>query len=384
MTTMARRVLNRKTIAAAGFCLALLLLFVSGIAQKDSTFSETEKRVLSPFPKWSWSSLAEGKFTSELETYLQDQMPWRNAWVGLAAYFDHAAGQNGTDGVYACGDDYIMNTPTKENARSLSSNLRYLTAFADQMQKPTYLLVVPETGYILSDKLPRGHADYPDSAVLSDIAALTRGHIETVDVADLFFSHARDIQLYYRTDHHWTSGGAFLAANAFLEQAGRPALSADLFTAEDVPGFRGTTHAKLCMWGKPADIMQLWHIRDAQLQVEITDLGKPQTTTAQDVFFRDHLQAYDMYPVFLNGNHSLTHIVNPAAPDGVLLLIKDSFGNTLATELAAAFREIWMVDLRYFRTQALSEQMADKHVDTVLINYGLDSLVHDTNILWLK
>ena len=138
------------------------------------------------------------------------------------------------------------------------------------------------------------------------------------------------------------------------------------------------------MWGKPADTMSLWHIRGAQLHVEVSDLGKPDVTQADDVFFRDHLEKYDMYPVYLNGNHSFTHIVNDAVGDGTLLLLKDSFGNTLATELAAAYHEIWMVDLRYCRTQAISEWIADKGVDAVLINYGLDSLVHDTNILFLE
>ena len=67
----------------------------------------------------------------------------------------------------------------------------------------------------------------------------------------------------------------------------------------------------------------------------------------------------------------------------MLLLVKDSFGNTLATQLAAAYREIWMVDLRYYRTAAVSDLLANG-VDTILVNYSLDDLVNDQNIVWLK
>ena len=378
------RKIDRKIIAAVLFGLLLFSLAIGGLVQKDKTFSETEKRVLASFPKLSRSAIADGRWEKDFENYAQDQLPLRNAWVGLYAYFTHGAGQNGTDGVYVGADGYIMQTPTAENDRNLVSNLRYLTAFAEKTQKPTYLLAVPQTGYVLEDKLPNRHDAYTDDALFSRIAEKTADGITLVDVRSLFASRKDDTQLYYRTDHHWTSGGAFLAANAFLHAAGRPQLAAEQFVPEDVTGFYGTTYSKLGMWGKPADTMSLWHIRGAQLHVEVSDLGKPDVTRADDVFFRDHLEKYDMYPVYLNGNHSFTHIVNDAVGDGTLLLLKDSFGNTLATELAAVYHEIWMVDLRYCRTQSVSEWIADKGVDAVLINYGLDSLVHDTNILFLK
>ena len=373
-----------KTIAAVLFGLLLFSLALIGVIQKDKSFSETEKRVLAAFPKMTFSAVTDGKWEADIEQYVQDQLPLRNAWVGLYAYFTHFAGQNGTDGVYAGKDHYILQTPTAENERNLSSNLKYLTDFADKVQIPAYLLVVPQTGYIFENKLPWRHAAYTDDAIMKTVIAKTADSITPVDIRALFSARAGDTQLYYRTDHHWTSDGAFLAANAFLQAAGKPQLSSEQFVPECVEGFRGTTYAKLGMWGEPADAMELWHIQNAKLDVEVSDLGKADVTRADDVFFREHLEKYDMYPVYLNGNHSFTHVVNDTVQDGVLLLLKDSFGNTIATELAAAFHEIWMVDMRYCRTQTVSEWIADKNVDTVLICYGMDSIVHDTNILFLK
>lgn len=371
-------------VTAVLFCVLLAALFVCFWALPDKDFSPTEKRVLALFPAVSFSRVADGTFESELETYVQDQMPLRNAWVGLCAYFNAFLGQNGTDGAYVCREDYLINTPSHEDFRNLRSNLKYLGRFSDGVQTPVYLLPVPQTGYVLQELLPQRHAAYTDDRIFAEIVDEAAETLRIVDVRDAFCSDAAGERLYYKTDHHWTPRGALTAANVFLTTAGRPTLSDSDFRVEKVPGFYGTIYSKLALWGKRADTMELWHIPNAKLSVTVQDLGKDTQTTASDVFFRDHLDAYDMYPVYLDGNHSFTTIENEAAPEGTLLLLKDSFGNTIATELAAAYRRIVMIDLRYYRTKAVSDLLAEYNVDDVLVCYSVDSLMHDTNILWLR
>lgn len=373
-----------KTITACIFCGLLFALLLLLVLLPDKDFSETEKRVLSAFPQASFSSVSDGKFENELESYVQDQMPFRNFWVGLGSYFNCAVGQNGTDGIYIADDGYLVGTPAKHSERNLRSNLKYLTVFAEKAEIPAYILPVPETGYVLEAKLPKHHAAYKDDAVFAAVAQATDGVYRVVDVREVFKENAETMQLYYKTDHHWTSDGAFLAANAFLNTAGKPTLRESDFEVERCPGFFGTTYAKAALWKKLPDTMELWHIPQGGLHTVVTDLGKGEVAQTDGVFFREHLDKYDMYPTYLDGNHSLTHIVNPGAPNGTLLLLKDSFGNTLATVLAAAYREIVMVDMRYYRTEAVSDLIAQYGVDTLLVNYSVDSLVNDTNILFLK
>ena len=372
---------SRKSITACIFCALLFVLFALFFLP-DRSFSETEKRVLAQRPSFRLETLASGKLESDLEAYIQDQMAFRNAWVGLCAYFNAWTGQNGTDGVYAAEDGYLIRTPAEENLRNLGSNLRILNDFADKVQISAYLLIVPQTGYVLEDKLPRRHAAYADDAILARSAEQTAQRYTTVDLRDLFLRERGSTQIYYKTDHHWTSDGALLACNAFLRSAGKPVCTKAAFSVESVPGFYGTTYARAGLWKKQADTMELWTASDAGTTVEVTDLGG-ETVRQSSVFFREHLEKYDRYPVYLNGNHSLTHIVNDAAPEGSLLLVKDSFGNALATLLTAAYREIWMVDLRYYRTQAVSDLIAQHGIDTLLVNYSVDDIMNDTNILWL-
>ncbi len=376
---------TRRTVHSAAACTFCGLLFVlfALLFLPDKDFSDTEKRALSQFPPLSVQTLSNGKAEKALEAYVQDQMPLRNFWVGVCAYFGRVAGQNGTDGIYDAADGYLIHTPLEENPRNLGANLQTLTEFARSSGLPAYLMVVPQTGYVLREKLPQRHAPYTDDALFAQIKEKTDGAFTMIDLRDEFRENRDATQLFYRTDHHWTSDGAFLAANAFLRAAGRPALEKSQFTVESVDGFYGTTYSRAALWGRRPDTMELWTAKDAALSVEITDLGTGETKTQTDAFFRGHLTEYDRYPVYLDGNHSLTRIVNESAPDGTLLLVKDSFGNTLATELLAAYREIRMVDLRYYRTAAVSDLLADG-VDAILVNYSLDDLVNDQNVVWLK
>lgn len=371
-----------RSAAACIFCGLLFVLFAL-LFLPDKAFSETEKRALSQFPQLRVETLANGKAEQAFETYVQDQIPFRNFWVGFCAYFSRLTGQNGTDGVYAAADGYLIHTPLEEDPRNLRSNLRTLTDFAREAHVPSYLMIVPQTGYVLEDKLPKRHAAYTDDELFAQIAQAVDGVYTTVDLREPFRAQRDVMQIFYRTDHHWTSDGAFLAASAFLQAAGKKAPERSQFTVETADGFYGTTYSRAALWRRPPDTMELWTAKDAALTVEITDLGSGETKKQNDVFFREHLAKYDRYPVYLDGNHSLTHIVNESVADGVLLLVKDSFGNTLATELAAAYREIWMVDLRYYRTENVSDLLS-RGVDTLLVNYSLDDLVNDQNILWLK
>ena len=369
---------------AVCFCAVLAVMFAAFWTIPDKDFSAAEKRVLSSFPKVSVSRLLDGSFESDLETYVQDQIPLRNGWVGLCAYFDALCGQNGTDGAYVCRDGYLINTPTREDSRNLRSNLKYFNRFAESAGLPTYLVAVPQTGYVLHDLLPKRHAEYTDDAIFADIRSALSAQIQLLDLRDTLRAQAAQEQVFYKTDHHWTSAGAWTAANAFLSAAGRPVLPRGVFQIEQAEGFYGTIYSKLALWKKPPDTMELWKIPRADLSVTVEDLGKTDVKTAEDVFFRAHLQEYDMYPVYLDGNHSFTRIVNRAAPEGTLLLLKDSFGNTLATELAAAYQQILMVDMRYYRSRAVSDLLKEYDVQQILICYSVDSLVHDANVLWLK
>ena len=118
--------------------------------------------------------------------------------------------------------------------------------------------------------------------------------------------------------------------------------------------------------------------------MEIHDDTTDEVKTNDSFFFADHLQEMDMYPVFLDGNHSLVKVTNEDAPDKKLLVIKDSFAHCMVPFLSEHYSEIYMVDLRYFRSTPISQLIEQNDIDETLILYGLDNLINDTNVMWLK
>lgn len=100
------------------------------------------------------------------------------------------------------------------------------------------------------------------------------------------------------------------------------------------------------------------------------------------LFFYDHLQNKDQYPVYLDGNHGLVTITNPEAPEGKLLIVKDSFAHSAVTLLCQHYREIYMVDLRYYSDSAsasVAELVNTNGLQEVLFLYGIDSLATDSS-----
>ncbi|MCR5484425.1 MAG: hypothetical protein K6F09_02410 [Clostridiales bacterium] len=379
-----RNSVKNNIAAAIAFCIFLAVVPLFLIFLPDKDFSGAEKRVLSQRPELSLGSALDGSFESDVEKYIQDQIPLRNAFVGIGSYFDRLIGKNGADGIISGKDGYLFNTPVVFNKDSLDINLSLLNNFSDNVKTDNYIMIVPSAGYMLEDKLPAVHETYRDKEILDYISDSVLGKYAFVDITDALSRSSETNQIFYRTDHHWTSAGAYAAYREFAGHAGYDALSEDMFVKEYIDGFHGTTYSKSALWFKKPDRMELWTYPESDITVKITDIGSEKTTTSDSLFFKDGLEKYDMYPVYLDGNHSLTEITNDSVKDGTLLIIKDSYANTLATLLADSFHRVLMVDLRYYRTESVSGLIEEYGVDKLLVLYGIDNIINDTNLIWLK
>lgn len=369
-------------LPAAFFCLFLLIMMLLFFLLPKKDVSPQEKRVLQAAPQFSWNNLKDGSFGKNVENYLSDHFAGRNFWVGLNAYFNLYTGRNGTNGVYKAQAGYLIQTPITFNQENLKKNLDRFADFAEITGIPTRLLAVPSTGYILEEKLPAAHVSYHDGEILKQTAASLRGKISLIDPAPLFFSQSKSGRpLYYKTDHHWTSYGAYLAYTQFCTAAGIGPLSESDFQIETHSGFYGTTYSRSGLWLEQPDEIALWKPSGTRL-VQIEENNR--TVKAQEtLFFREHFSEMDQYPVFLDGNHSLVRILNPDGGEKKLLLIKDSFAHCFAPFLSAHYGEIVMVDLRYYHAP-LSTLVEEEGIHETLFLYGVGNLVNDDNSIWLK
>lgn len=217
---------------------------------------------------------------------------------------------------------------------------------------------------------------YADAQIISDIYKLAGDSVNPVDVTAVL--EGRE-DYYYRTDHHWTSQGAYAVYCAYMDTLGRDYPGADAFTKESVPGFLGSTYSRSALWNIPAENLELWHSG-----TEMLVTNGEQEEAHEGVFYHERLEETDKYTVYLDGNHSLVRIENPNMQgSGKLLVIRDSYANCLGCFLAESYETVVLVDLRYYK-KSVSELCAQEGFTDVLICYSIGNFMTDTNLVWLR
>ena len=365
-------------LTVALFALALLTVPLLFLLLPYRSFSDTERRFLADPPKLSNEKLSDWSFDDKTETFLADHLPMRDALVSVNAYLTLYTGRQVSADVYCDSEGYLVEAPVDFDANEVERRVSRIAKLGETTGLVPHLLIVPSTGYVRNEKLSETLAAlYHDAEVLDQIEG-TEG-VSLVPIEKRFLAEGQS--WYYRTDHHWTADGAFAAYEAYMRAAGHEPFARDAFERREVPGYSGSTRSRSALSLHPTDTLTLEAPKDCSVTVTFSD--KEGTYTS--LFFEAHLDEYDWYPVFLDGNHPVTVIENESAgPDApVLLLVKDSFGNTLAPYLVPSYRTIVMVDPRYTK-QSVSELIEQYGADELLFCYSIERIATDEALKLLK
>ena len=367
-----------------GLLIALFCAFLGGMGAlylflPKQAFSEREKRVLPALPAPTLRTLTDGSWEARFETWMSDHAPGREGWVSLNAHYELASGRNGLyAGVLRGRSGRLYAAPAALDAEAVTRRCERIARFAGETGLPTAVLLIPESGAMNPDDLPVPHAAYRDGEALSLIADALDG-VPLIDFAAAC-SGADPRPLYYRTDHHYTARGAYLAFCAYLEALGRTPPAEEEFSVEEYPGFLGSMYARAGLWEVPAESVGLWkHPLQEGVRVTFDD----REGAADSLFFPEHLAELDKYPVFLDGNHALADIDSGRTEGETLLIVRDSFGHCFAPFAETAFRRVVLVDLRYYH-QSVAELARAVDADRVLFLYGMDTFLTDANFAWLR
>lgn len=357
------------------FCLFLGGLLVWHVLLPDRDRSEVENRTLAQKPEFSWAALKDGSYTAAVEEYFADQFPLRDEWTGLKARAEQLIGKHLFNGVYLCGDTLISKVEAPSDGLD-EKNLGYVAQLADKTEAPVYLGLIPSAAEVWSDLLPEGAENFDQAAYLDWAAELG---LPMVDFLGALETHAGE-PVFYRTDHHWTTLGAFYGANAVLEAMGKEPLSQGDFAPETVTeDFNGTLYSTSGVHWLTPDTMEFW-VEDAGLEITSWRTGAPEPGVLYD---RSYLEQKDKYSAFLGGNQPLCVIRNEAAAgQGKLLLIRDSYSDALAPFLVQRFEEVHLLDARYYRAPA-SAYAADNGIDAVAVVYSVPNFITDRNLVLL-
>ena len=353
----------------AFFCLFLAGLLVWHVLLPDRAQSETENRTLAQAPAFSWSALVSGKYTEAVEEYFADQFPLRDGWTGLKARAEQLMGKREFNGIYLCGDTLISKVETPA-AGAVDKNLSYVDRLAGKTDANVVLGLIPSAAEIWKEKLPAGADSWNQTELLAQ---------SQVDFRDALAAHA-DEPIFYRTDHHWTTLGAFYGANTLLEALGKESLKEDSFTPETASdSFNGTLYSQSGIHWLEPDTMEFW-VAEEGLTVTSWRTGKEEPAALYD---RTYLEKKDKYSSFLGGNQPLCVIKNENVTDGSkLLLVRDSYSDALAPFLAQRFSEVHLLDLRYYRAP-VSVYAAENGIGDIAVVYSVQNFISDVNLVLL-
>lgn len=363
------------------FCIFLgSMALMTAVLPKQSV-SVNEKRKLAEFPEFSVKKLLNGKWETAFENYISDHFPARDAFVAADSYYNLYTGRNGAKGVYKGKDGYLFNIPVQCDEEKLSANLNAVLEFIDKTGLKTSIMLVPSAGYIMSDKLPSPHMRYTDEDIRYEIEQTCSDKAEMIDIFSEFKNHKDDVQLYYKTDHHWTSAGAYTAYCLWAEQNGIKVREKGDYTIKSFDGFYGTLYTKSALWNEESDDIEVW---ESPINVTVSLGDDANIESYNSMFFEEHLENADKYPVFLDGNHGFERIINADNPDGRrVIVIKDSFAHCLVPFLAENCSVIDMVDLRYYY-DSVSELVKENNYDEALILYGISNLCEANDLSTLQ
>jgi hypothetical protein len=350
------------------------------ILSKDVSFSEAENRVLSDFPKFTMDRFIAGTFTKDFEVYLSDQFAKKEFWTGLKAKAEKGKLKKENNGVFWGKDGYLLERFEKpdDQLKKNMESLMYYTKKASDVS--SYLMLVPTSVGIYPEKLPLFAQTENQEDVLAGIKHQLSGSIRWIDTYNALVQSKKE-QIYFHTDHHWTSRGAYVSYKAAAKALGFTPYAEDEFAIETVSDtFYGTHYAKVNDHSIHADTIEIYKPKfDVSYQVDIED-GQATMDTLYDW---SYLKKRDQYAFFLSGNHSNVKIKSSVKNGRKLVLIKDSYAHMMVPFLANHFEEIHMIDLRYYHGN-LYHYLAQNEIDDVLFLYNIATFSQDPNLVWLR
>lgn len=362
-------------MTVALFALVLLVFAVVDMAESDRLFSQTENRILAQRPKWSLESVLDGSYEREYENYATDQFVSRDTWVMLKTRMDILLQKKVIKGVYLAADGYLIeqHLPQEYDGELTDKRLDQLRQLTERYPQ-SLVMLAPTADNILTEKLPSHAVSYDQSRLMERV----KGQIGEEHVIDLFptLLEHREEYIYYRTDHHWTTLGAYYAYLEWARKVGYPPRDYDPQDLETVSdSFLGTLHSRINLPMEPDEI-QIFP-RTNRRSVRITyDFDRETSSYYEPSYLEDKNQ----YGYFLDDNHAFVEIETAYYADGKeLFIIKDSYANSLIPILAPHYEKIYVLDLRYYNGSLFSlmdQYVTDDRV-SVLVMYNCIHFLED-------
>ena len=347
----------------------------------DRRISELENTTLTQRPAVTAQILtARGlnDFFNSYSQYTKDQIPGRDAWIGLQSFVETTLLQKTQSGGVLLGAGGQMFDRTyglvSSEERTLPRNIAAVAALAGRYPGKVYAMVAPSAAAVYPERVPAGAPLLSEESYVAQIrAAVEQAGGTFIPLQEALEAH-KDEYIYYRTDHHWTTLGAYYAYDQLCQTLGLVPFDRSAHTAVEVENFYGTFYSRTRTWNAKPDVLTYYQL-DAPLTIyQVTGPGMPGEGQTTGLYDLAKLDTYDKYAAFLHGNNGLSRVEGEG--QGRILVIKDSYANSLVPFLTANYADIDVIDLRNYN-YGLDALIQENQYDQILVLYSFDSFKSD-------
>ena len=371
----------KNKIFFAIFMTVWVVIVIINFIWPKQVFSEEENRMLATIPRFSFESFVNGDYLNGVNEYINDHFAFRNFYLKLNSWWEVSVmGKKENNGVYIGKDGYLFekfeyNDNEKEDA---NTNTEIISDFANKMKEqnvPTYFVLVPNSIYINSNKLPNNVEVPNQEEIINQIYDKTED-TNNINVIESLKKENKNKQLYFKTDHHINSDGAYVIYREYCKAANIAIKEIDSFNRVTVSNdFLGTFDSKAQLLNQQPDELFVYkNENNTNVKEAIYD---KQTTNS--IFNEKFLEGKDKYSYFLNGNNSRAIIKTNVNNDKKLLVIKDSYAHIMSQFLCQNYSEVHFLDPRYTNFDYAEYAKKNKITD-VLFLYNVSTFVQDTNL----
>ncbi len=362
------------------FMTVWILLVVLNFIIPTKSFSEQENRYMAKFPKFTFANLVSGKYSEELNDYINDHFVFRNAWLKTKSFTELALGKKENNGVYIGKNGFLFEKFEfgEEELKSVKNTLKSMNNLTNKIDIPIYFALVPNSIYINSDKLPDNVEVDNQEEIIDKIYENTQNtiNIDTVDI----LKENKENYIYFKTDHHFTSDGAYLVYLKFCEKANISPVTLENYERKCISEeFLGTFDSKAQIPNQEKDKIYVY-MNDNNRTVKSAIYDNEETNK---IYNEEYLSKKDKYSYFLNGNNSKVTIKTNIQNGKKLLLIKDSYSHIMAQFLCQNFEELHFIDPRYY-TGNLNDYIEENNITDILFLYNVSTFVEDKGIVSLE
>ena len=360
-------------IIATFLLLTFVILFMVG---DEREYSENENRYLAKKPSFSFSSIKDGKFMEDTDAYISDQFALRDSLVKTRTKIDIFLGKREINGVYIGRRHFLFEKPSVYNEEKINKTVKTMNALrADNKSIRSYIAIAPNSTEIVSKYMPFNAPNQNQTEQIEKVYGKLKG-FNCIDICTPLKEDKEPEKLYYKTDHHWTAKATGIAFNKIAKNMNINTKGYKYKNLAVTNSFQGTLSSSSGIFSAKDTV----YITIPKPDVEYTVFYVEENKTKATVFNSAKLKEKSKYEVFFGGNYSQIIINTKSKSDRVLLVIKDSYANSMIPMLIPHFKTIIMVDPRYYNDK-IQDTIDKEGVTDMLWLYNANTFLNDTSIV---